>query len=170
MHRAILLYRQRSKLFSCRDPLSAGINKAKILSSFLLMACLLAFSSALGAQDPGPSVVDKPPSLKMLKGVVDKVEMTRGQGPAIFLLKEKNGNSVQVQLGPVRFLIQKGFNLSAQDEIEVRGLEMVRGESNIFVAAEIKNLTRDQNLRLRDEQFRPLWRGGPFGRRGQGSQ
>ncbi len=164
------LYRQALRLLSFCDSLFAGIKKAKICSVCLFMAGLFVLSSALFAQDSVPSAVDKPPSLKMRKGVVDKVEMMRGQGPAIFLLKEKNGNSVPVQLGPIRFLIQKGFNLSARDEIEVRGLEMVRDETNIFVAAEIKNLTQNQNLRLRDEQFRPLWRGGPFGRHGQGSQ
>lgn len=170
MHTPTHLYHEPSKLFSFCDSLFAGIKKTKNSSACIFIACLLAFSSALCAQDSGPSAVDKPPSLKMLKGVVDKVEMMRGQGPALILLKEKNGNSVQVQLGPVRFLIQKGFNLSVQDEIEVRGIEMVRDERSIFVASEIKNMTHTQYLRLRDEQFRPLWRGGPFGRRAQGSQ
>lgn len=167
MHKSFSFNRQFLGLLSSDVSFLIGIQKDRPFFLSLVIACLFAFSPKLSGQSSPTIPTDKPPSLKILKGIVDKVEMIRGQGPAIFLLREKNENPVQVQLGPIRFLIQKGFNLSVQDEIEVRGLEMVRDEKRILIASEIKNLTQNQYLRLRDEQFRPLWRGGPFGRRRQ---
>ena len=94
--------------------------------------------------------------------------MARGQGPAVIEIKTREGKQIQVLLGPVRFLIQKGFNLTVRDEVEVQAFEASRNDRASYFAVEIRNLSQNQRLKLRDEQLRPLWRGGQYGRRGQG--
>jgi hypothetical protein len=153
---------------SRQDFIIMSNQKSQFVKAALLCVLLLPFPLLLFPQESIPAQASKPPSLKTLKGTVEKVEMVRGQGPASFLMKEKNGDLVFVQLGPIRYLIQKGFNLSVPDEIEVRGFEITRDEKLILVASEIKNQTQKLNLQLRDDQLRPLWRGGP--RRGQSGQ
>jgi hypothetical protein len=115
------------------------------------------------AQPQASNKIPSPPSQTTLRGVVDKIEMVPGQGPATLWMKNKSGENKQVVLGSIRYLVQKGFNLAVKDEVEVRGLETVQGNAKIILASQIQNLSRQQTLQLRDENFRPLWQGGPFG-------
>jgi hypothetical protein len=81
-------------------------------------------------------------------------------------LKTDQGATHTIRLGPVRFLVQKGFNVTVGDQIEVQGF--VVGVPPTTLAAEVKNLTSQKTIRLCGEDLRPLWargRNAPVGAR-----
>jgi hypothetical protein len=84
--------------------------------------------------------------------------MARGMGPATITLRTNQGANHAIRLGPVRFLLQKGFNLTVGDSIEVRGATV--GVPAMNLAVEVRNLTSQQAIRLRDDNLRPLWARG----------
>jgi hypothetical protein len=98
-----------------------------------------------------------------LKGTVIAVDVFLGKGPGSFSMKTAEGRDVTIVLGSVRYIIQKGFNLSAGDSVEAKVFTPDDGtEVKRFVAIEVRNLTQDKILHLRDEKLRPLWRGRKF--------
>jgi hypothetical protein len=134
--------------------------KITLLKKYIL-ACVLhsSFQLALLGQ-PGPPTPVPTPKSETMKGVVKKVEIYRGMGPGQLLMKTAKGDEVFVLLGSIRYLMQNGFNLTAGDDIEVRGVKSQQTNRSEFIAIEIKNLTNKKSLRLRDENLRPLWRRG----------
>jgi hypothetical protein len=95
-----------------------------------------------------------------LKGKVALVEIFMGRGPGQIKLQTATGEKHLVRLGSIRYLLQKGFNLSVGNEVEVKGIESNVPESQAVVAIEVTNITTKKTLRLRDENLQPLWRGG----------
>ena len=148
--------------FSLASALNRHTSRLLFISALIITPTIII--SAQNSPTPPPVL----PSLLSFKGSVEKIEMARGQGPAVIEIKTREGKQIQVLLGPVRFLIQKGFNLTVRDEVEVQAFEASRNDRASYFAVEIRNLSQNQRLKLRDEQLRPLWRGGQYGRRGQG--
>ena len=98
-----------------------------------------------------------------LKGSVIAVDVFLGKGPGSFSMKTAEGREATIVLGSARYIIQKGFNLSAGDSVEARVFTPNEGaEVKRFVAIEVRNLTQDKILHLRDDKLRPLWRGRKF--------
>jgi hypothetical protein len=94
---------------------------------------------------------------------VSAVEVFLGKGPGRFTLLNTDGQETTVILGSIRYLVQKGFNLSAGDSVEVKAfVANENSKPKQVVAIEVKNLTQKKSLRLRDEKLRPLWRGRNF--------
>ena len=107
------------------------------LVGMLLLACLPGIGAGQeDSQAPGanPKVLQA-----QLKGTVETVSMARGMGPATITLRTDQGASHTIRLGPVPFLLQKGFNLTVGDSIEVRGVTAGVAATNL--AVEVKNLT-----------------------------
>jgi hypothetical protein len=102
--------------------------------------------------------------LVKLKGSIANVSMVLGRGPGYFTLKTEEGQEFSIHIGPIRFLLQNGFNLSVGNEVEVQGIrtnqELV---PPMIVATEVTNLSSHKTIRLRDQQMRPMWccRRGP---------
>ena len=100
-----------------------------------------------------------------LKGSVANVRMVLGRGPGYFTLKTEEGLEFSIHIGPIRFLLQNGFNLSVGNEVKVQGIrinqELVPPK---IVAAEVTNVSSHKTIRLRDQQMRPMWccRRGPL--------
>jgi hypothetical protein len=129
---------------------------ATILIEMLLLACLPGVGAGQeNSQDPGvnPTVIQL-----QLKGTVETVSMARGMGPATITLKTDQGARHTIRLGPVRFLLQKGFNLTVGDLIEVRGVTTGVPATNL--AVEVRNITSQKTIRLRGDDLRPLWARG----------
>ena len=123
------------------------------LAGMLLLACLPGIGA--GQEDfQAPGVNPKVLQLQ-LKGTVESVSMARGMGPATITLRTNQGTNHAIRLGPVRFLLQKGFNLTVGDQIEVRGFAVGVPATNL--AVEVKNLTSGKTIRLRGDDLRPLW-------------
>lgn len=133
-----------------------AIRTSTVLVGMLLLACL----PGIGAGQEDSQAPDVNPKILQvqLKGTVETVSMARGMGPATTTLKTDQGASHTIRLGPVRFLVQKGFNLTVGDQIEVQGF--VIGVSPTTLAVEVKNLTSRKTIRLCGEDLRPLWARG----------
>lgn len=127
--------------------------KGAELTALLLLACL----PGMGASQESDHTPERKPEVHAVKGVVATVSMARGLGPATITLQTSEGTRYTLRLGPVRYLLQKGFNLTVGDVLEVRAAGA--GVAPL-IAIEARNLTTRKSIRLRDENFRPLWAGG----------
>ena len=70
----------------------------------------------------------------------------------------KNGEQkMKVYPGSMRYLMGQGFNPKVDEEIVVKAHKW----NDDFAAATVTLPAQGKTLRLRDEDGRPLWRGGP---------
>jgi DNA/RNA endonuclease YhcR with UshA esterase domain len=74
-------------------------------------------------------------------------------------LKTDTG-SLNVLVGPARFVKEKNFTFVKSDQLEVTGSKVKFNGSDAIIAREIKK--GDKTLTLRDEKGVPAW---PMGRR-----
>lgn len=63
------------------------------------------------------------------------------------------GTDYSLGLGPLWYMVQQGFSVTAGDGLRVRMAQCARG----WVAFDVTNLTTGSTLVLRDEQGVPLW-------------
>jgi len=96
-------------------------------------------------------------------GRIAKVEIVRGQGMPSLEVKAADGRTWKVWLGSMRYLVEQGFNPKAGQQVAAKGLK--KPGSDELMAYVVSLPETRQTLRLRDESGRPLWRGGPRGRR-----
>jgi hypothetical protein len=89
-----------------------------------------------------------------LSGNVGEIHIARGQGTPY--LEVKQGNVVtKVYLGPMHYLISNDFSPKTGQDISVKGYK----QNDTVVAKEVT--LEKKTLKFRDDQGRPLWRGGP---------
>ena len=91
-----------------------------------------------------------------LKGKVTRVQITPGEGMP-FVMMRTGDRTAKVYLGSMRYLVAQGLNPKVDDEIVVKAYP-VNGD---YVAASVTLVGSGKTVRLRDENGRPLWRGGP---------
>ncbi len=72
---------------------------------------------------------------------------------------QTGSETVKVFLGSMRYLMMQGFNPKVGDEISAKAIKMDAD----FVALSVTLANSGKTIRLRDEQGRPLWRGGMRG-------
>lgn len=118
------------------------------------------FQMVLLAQTPGPAAIVSGEKVD-LKGTVLRVNAAPGQGMPSLDVKS-GGGTVKVSLGSMRYLMQNEFNPKAGDPVEVKGYKMKDG----VVAIEV-TLAGRKPLAFRDDQGRPLWSRGMYGRQGR---
>ncbi len=130
--------------------------------TFLVMASLLAAGVGL-PQGPGaPNALAGSPKVE-IKGRIRSVQLTQGQGTPY--LEVQSGSSVtRVVLGSVRYLMEQDFNPKAGAEVVVKGF---KAGAEVY-AITVTLVAEGKLLRLRDEEGRPVWQGGRFGRGGRG--
>lgn len=119
-----------------------------------LLAIALMIAGLPGAQPNTGPVVE-------IKGVIKQVNIGRGQGMPNLDVQHAGGVT-KVQLGSMRYLIAENFNPKAGQQVVVKGFK----STDVVLAIEVTLPAEKKALKLRDEQGRPLWRGGP--RRGNG--
>lgn len=128
---------------------------------------MLAMPSALWAAQPGPARPVTPAVLASserveIRGVVEKVDFTPGLGTPVLVLKS-GGETVRVQLGSMRYLIEKDFNPKAGSLAVVKGFR-VEGE---IVARMVELPAEKKSVELRSDDGVPLWRMGRYGKKGR---
>ncbi len=107
----------------------------------------------------GPAASGGGPPVE-IKGKVERVRITPGEGMPY--VEIRNGSeTVKVHLGSMRYLITQGFNPKLGDEIAVKGFRV----NSDVVAVTVSLSASNKTIRLRDENGRPLWRGGMRGPR-----
>ncbi|MEO8594291.1 MAG: hypothetical protein ABI759_13320 [Candidatus Solibacter sp.] len=126
------------------------------------LAVMLAATTAAMGQTPGGmgrrgmGAVPGGPTVD-IKGKVASVQITPGAGMPFVTIK--NGDQkMKVYLGSMRYLMGQGFNPKMDEEIVVKAYKW----NDDFVAATVTLPAQGKTLRLRDDDGRPLWRGGPM--------
>ena len=122
----------------------------------VLAACGLAIAQLSWAQ---PSIAGYPKV--EFKGVIQSVQLARGEGMPVMVVKTGDA-TLRVLLGSMRYLMEQNFNPKAGAEVLVRGFKA--SEEDVYAIS--VTLTADnKTLHLRDEEGRPLWQRGRYGRR-----
>ena len=93
-----------------------------------------------------------------IKGKVAAVQITPGAGMP-FVTVKSGDQKMKIYLGSMRYLMGQGFNPKVDEEIVVKAYRW----DHDFVAATVTLPAQGKTVRLRDENGRPLWRGGPRG-------
>jgi hypothetical protein len=91
-----------------------------------------------------------------LKGQVEGVRISPGMGTPSVSIKTAT-ETVTVYLGSMRYLMAEDFNPKSGDEIVAKAYKTANG----YLASTVTLPGRNKTLRLRDENGRPVWRGGP---------
>jgi len=105
--------------------------------------------------------------VETITGEVIAVEVApspRGPGGGMHLRLNAKKETVDVALGPERYLKDQSLQIKAGDNIEVRGSRVTIEENPVVIAAEVKR--GDESLILRDDNGIPKWAGQ--GREGRG--
>jgi hypothetical protein len=136
-----------------------------VVASLVLTVSLAGYCAAQGGmggggrgRQAGPRVYD-PKTVETLSGEVvsvEKVTRRRGAG-GIHVMLKTDKETIAVHLGPSWYL-QEHLPIAAKDHIEVRGSRVTSEGHPAIIAAEVKK--GDQTLKLREDDGRPLWRGG----------
>lgn len=117
----------------------------------LLFAC-----GAALAQNVSQAPIASNPVVE-IRGTVDRVHIERGAGAPTLDVKTDSGVRT-VRLGSMRYLMEQNFNPKAGDEVVVKGYQ-VSGE---IVAIIVRVPAAKREIRFRDENGWPLWRGGGY--------
>ena len=132
------------------------------------MRCLIAI---LMLALPAAAFEEKPqfsPGRPMeVTGTIAKVQAVRGQGMP-YIEVESGGQTTRVHLGSMRYLLQNNFSPASGEKVEVEGF---RRNDNEVVAKSVRLVKQNKTLKLRDDDGRPLWQRGRYGRgqeRGRG--
>lgn len=154
--------------------------KTKMLRVTGRLALALAMLWALNA--PAQKAPDEAPvasrPIVELEGSVSAVRLAqhghgghhRHHGMCLLEVTTKEGERVQVRLGPMRFLMEQDFSPEADDVIEVTGYQLASEKlQKELVAISVSLPGKKQTLKLRGEDGYPVWsaRGGRHGRMGR---
>jgi len=130
--------------------------------SFSLMLITLAIGFIpLVAQDPGHGMGMGPYELKTevtVTGTIQAVQEHPGRGKDMgtrLLLKTKD-STLDVHVGPSRYIEKQGFAFAEGDTVEVVG-SMTKSNDAILARIIKRN---GKSLSLRDDGGKPLWAGG----------
>jgi hypothetical protein len=89
-----------------------------------------------------------------MKGRIARVQITPGEGTPYVEVKTGD-RTAKLYLGAMRYLLVQGFNPKVGDEMTAKAYPVADG----YVAASV-TLAGGKTLVLRDEDGRPVWRGG----------
>ncbi len=106
-----------------------------------------------------------------LDGIVESVNIERGQGAPAFTLTQSDGKKLTIIASPYWALVNADYKIAKGDRMLVLAYQSLQYE-NIYVAAELRNQTNGTTLTLRDETGAAVGGSGgmcgacPFGHRG----
>lgn len=115
----------------------------------LILTALLLFPANAFAQPAALKIIE-------VRGTITSVNLAPGNMPSLTVSAD-GGRKVAIRLGSIRYLIANGFNPKSGQTVLVRGFAPTSAD---VVATTVELPQIRQKLALRDEQGRPLWRGG----------
>jgi hypothetical protein len=137
----------------------------------MVVAALLAFGPMAGVTAQTPSAGPGAPGTYdvktevAVKGTVEAVETVTGMGGrgrhamgGMHLTLKTDTETLQVHVGPIAYLTEKGVALAKGDALEVVGSRVTMGGGPVVIARQIKK--GDQTWTFRDASGRPLWSRG----------
>jgi hypothetical protein len=141
------------------------MNKMRLLAGILGAVALMMASSAVGQQQAPPaapkaSKAYNPQSVEVITGTVTAVNRhaakRAGRPERVSLMLQTPQGNVKVHLGPADYLDQQAWKPAVGDQVEVKGVRLLRAKTATFNAGEVRK--GDQVLKLRDDLTgRPLW-------------
>jgi len=102
-----------------------------------------------------------PANRVLLEGIVEGVNIGRGQGFPSFTLAQSDGRKATVVASPLWVLLDANFKIALGDNMSVLAYPPLQYKDT-YVAAELKNLTNGAIIILRDSNGVPV--GGRGGR------
>jgi hypothetical protein len=92
-----------------------------------------------------------------LKGQITNIRLAAGSVPSVTIAAAQG--AVEVHLGSMAYLVTNGFNPKLGEQAVIKALHTANG----YVAVVITLPAQKVTLRLRDDEGRPIWRGGRRG-------
>ncbi len=102
-----------------------------------------------------------------VKGKVISVETEDGSGPVTITMR-RGDEIIHAVAAPKWFWFDRGISIKPNDELRVVGAKAQGKDGEMYIISqEISNITRGEEVVIRDKSGRPAWKGG--GRMGRGS-
>ncbi len=117
-----------------------------------LAVAILIAAGAVNAQPPTAAAPIAGNPVVTIRGVVDAVQIARGEGLPSIAVKTDTGMTT-VRLGSIRYLMEQNFNPKAGLEVVVKGYKF---DAEV-IAISVSLPSEKKEIRLRDEQGWPLW-------------
>jgi hypothetical protein len=129
------------------------IRYGSIQKNVLNLAVVFLIASAFAQAPPkyDPSTETK------LKGVVEELKFVPPSGgkPAAYLVLKSGADTIEVYLGPKKFLDDMGASFKAADQVEVTGSKVKQDGADLILAREV--VRGDDTLTLRFKDGKPAW-------------
>jgi hypothetical protein len=126
-----------------------------------LMQAALCFGQPERSSEAPPSALASAERVEV-RGTVERVLFVPGVGTPVLVLRAGE-ETVRVQLGSMRYLMEKDFNPRAGDAIVVRGFRV----NHEILARTVELPAEKKTLELRSADGAPLWRMGRYGKKGR---
>lgn len=97
-----------------------------------------------------------------VRGTVERVDFVPGLGMPVLVLKAGE-ETLRVQLGSMRYLMEKDFNPRAGSAVVVKGFRV----NHEILARTVELPAEKKTLELRSADGLPLWRMGRYGKKGR---
>jgi len=127
----------------------------------LILICIEAAGLAQPAPPAGWAALASAERVE-IRGVIEKVETAAGFGTPFLTVKTDQG-VVRVQLGSMRYLMERDFNPKAGATVVVKGFRV----NQDVVARRVELPGEKRALELRADDGTPLWRMGRYGKKGR---
>lgn len=129
-----------------------------VFAVVLLLSVDRAAAQRGGGRGQGPAHYDVAAEVTVT-GTVEEVRQTTGPGPAAgtHVMLKTASDTLELALGPSRFMTQKKFNLGKGDQIEVVGAKTTIEDRDVLIVREIKR--GSETMTFRDAKGFPMWSG-----------
>lgn len=126
---------------------------------FLILFLAMPFAIAQSGSGSGMRNYD-PKTETTVTGTVEQVKQVTGRHGwnGTHLTLKTESETLDVHVGPEKYIASQGFSLAAGDEIEVLGSKVTVGDGEAVIARQIKK--GDKTLVLRNASGVPHWAGG----------
>lgn len=124
---------------------------------YAILGTLAAGALILGAQQRMPNY-DVSTETTLKGSVQDVTEHKHGRMTGRHVTLKTEQETIEVHLGPVRFLNQKKVALAKGDEVEITGSRVKQDGKDVLIARTVKK--GSETWELRDAKGIPNWSGG----------
>ncbi len=91
-----------------------------------------------------------------------KVVDSQGGSYGVRLFVKKGTQTIEVRVGPAWFIEENGFDFDEDDKIKITGSRIKISENEVIIASVI--IKNGKNLKLRESDGTPLWKGNKSSR------
>lgn len=134
---------------------------ARCWMAMALMQAALCFGQPETPAHTPPAALSSAERVEV-RGTVERVDFVPGLGMPVLVLKAGE-ETLRVQLGSMRYLMEKDFNPRAGSAVVVKGFRI----NHEILARTVELPAEKKRLELRSADGAPLWRMGRYGKKGR---